>query len=50
MHDICRFFTALQQIVHGCLIGPVCRLISPDSDKMNLKYAKFLRNFNLDRA
>ena len=50
MHDICLFLTALLQIVHGCLIGPGCRLISPDSNKINLKYAKVLRNFNLDRA
>ena len=50
MHDICLLFTALLQIVHGCLIGPLCRLISPDSNKMNPKYAQFLRNSNLDRA
>ena len=50
MYDICLFLTALLQVVHGCLISPGCRLTSPDSSKMNLKYAKFLRNFHLDSA
>ena len=50
MHDICLFFTVLLQIVHGCLAGPGCGLTGACGNKMNLKYAKFLQNFNLDRA